>query len=101
MAITTDDVRKIAALARLDLDEARIPALAAELSGILAHMEALNAVDTTDVPPTAGGGGNQDGMRRRNDVASPIPMRRAGSALAAESRDGFILVPRLSTHEDA
>jgi aspartyl-tRNA(Asn)/glutamyl-tRNA(Gln) amidotransferase subunit C len=100
MAVTTADVFKIAGLARLQLDEARAQALTTELNGILAHMEALNRVDTSDVAPTAGGGGADGGMRRRADVVAPVPMSAEGASLAAESRDGFILVPRLSTHEE-
>ena len=100
MAVTPADVLKIAGLARLRLDETRVESLTQELNGILAHMEALNRVDTTNVAPTAGGGGADDGMRRRTDIVAPIPMTAEGTSLAAESRGGFILVPRLATHED-
>jgi aspartyl-tRNA(Asn)/glutamyl-tRNA(Gln) amidotransferase subunit C len=100
MAVTTADVLKIAGLARLRLDDTRIASLTSELNGILAHMEALNRVDTSNVTPTAGGGGADDGMRRRPDVVAPIPMDADGASLAAQSREGFILVPRLATHED-
>lgn len=100
MAVTTADVLKIAGLARLRLDDTRIESLTSELNGILAHMEALNRVDTANVAPTAGGGGADDGMRLRADVVAPVPMTADGVALAAQSRDGFFLVPRLATHED-
>jgi aspartyl-tRNA(Asn)/glutamyl-tRNA(Gln) amidotransferase subunit C len=40
MAVTFDDVRHIASLARLSVSEERLPALVGELNAILAHMEA-------------------------------------------------------------
>ena len=38
MAVTPDDVRHIAELARLGIDDARIPSLVDQLNGILGHM---------------------------------------------------------------
>ena len=96
MAVTTDDVRHIATLARLGLEEARIPALVQELNGILAHMEALGRVDTTDVTPAAGVGSG--GTPLRTDAGPSAPLARSREAFAPSMRDGFFLVPRLATH---
>lgn len=98
MAVTEADVLKIAELARLSLPSDSIGRVAAELDSILRHMDVLQQVDTTDVQPSAGIG--QDGMPLRPDVVAPHAMNSTAPALAAESRDGFILVPRLATHED-
>ncbi|MGI8548930.1 MAG: Asp-tRNA(Asn)/Glu-tRNA(Gln) amidotransferase subunit GatC [Gemmatimonadaceae bacterium] len=98
MAVTEADVRKIADLARLSIAAESIPIVAAELNGILRHMDVLQQVDTKDVQPSAGVGA--DGMPLRPDSVAPHPMNSTAPALAAESRDGFILVPRLATHED-
>ena len=49
MAVTRDDVRHIAALARLGIDAARADELTRELNAILAHMEVLSQVDTESV----------------------------------------------------
>lgn len=98
MQISETDVLRIAELARLTLPADRITAVAAELSGILAHMGELQQVDTSDVLPVTGVGA--DGMPLRADSVHPPPMNTVAAALAPESRDGFILVPRLSTHED-
>ena len=49
MAVTHDDVRHVAELARLAVDEARLDALVAELNGILGHMDVLSQVDTREV----------------------------------------------------
>lgn len=98
MAVTEGDVRKIADLARLSLPANSIPTVVAQLNDILRHMDALAQVDTTAVQPSTGVGA--DGMPLRPDSVAPHPMNSTAPALTAESRDGFILVPRLSTHED-
>ena len=99
MSVTNDDVRHIAALARLGLEPDRVELLARELNGILAHMDVLAAVDTTGIDLHACADG--DGMPLREDRGPSVPLARPREAAAPEMRDGFFLVPRLSTHEDA
>ena len=53
MALTVDEVRHIARLARLGLTEAEVERLRDQLSSILDHFQGLNAFDTEGVPPTA------------------------------------------------
>ena len=53
LELTTDDVRHIAQLARVALSDEDVERFRAELWSILDHCQALNGVDTTDVPPTA------------------------------------------------
>jgi aspartyl-tRNA(Asn)/glutamyl-tRNA(Gln) amidotransferase subunit C len=53
MALTPDQVRHIARLARLGLTDADVDKFAHQLSDILDYFERLKAVDTTGVPPTA------------------------------------------------
>ena len=98
MAVTESDVRKIADLARLSLDEAELPVMTAQLNSILSHMDVLQQVDTASVEPVAGIGA--DGAPLRGDAVDPYPMTMTAPMLTAESRDGFILVPRLATHEE-
>ena len=98
MAVTTDDVRHIAALARLGLEEARIPTLVAELNTILEHMAVLQRADTKRVPAAAGVGA--EGQPLRADQGPPYPLERPREAFAPQMKDGFVLVPRLATHED-
>jgi aspartyl-tRNA(Asn)/glutamyl-tRNA(Gln) amidotransferase subunit C len=50
---TDDDVRKIAALARLDLSPAEVDVFSKQLADILAYADAIQQVDTTGVPPTS------------------------------------------------
>ena len=53
MALTSEEVRHIATLARVELNDAEVERYREQLSTILAHFETLNAIDTNDVPPTA------------------------------------------------
>jgi aspartyl-tRNA(Asn)/glutamyl-tRNA(Gln) amidotransferase subunit C len=98
VAVTLDDVRHIAALARLGLSDDRAASLVAELNTILEHMDVLSKVDTQGIEPVDGVGAA--GLPLRPDVGPPIPLARERETFAPSMRDGFFLVPRLSTHED-
>ena len=98
MAVTFDDVRHIASLARLSVSEERLPALAGELNAILAHMEALQRVDVSGVPADLAAG--MTPMPLRADGGEQLALTRPREAFAPLMRDGFFLVPRLATHED-
>ena len=97
MAVSIDDVRHIASLARLGLTETRAAAIATELNTILAHMDELAKVNTAGVEEAIGVGA--EGLPVRKDVGPPFPLARSLDAFAPSIRDGFFLVPRLSTHE--
>lgn len=51
MAISKEEVQHIASLARLRFSEDEEEQLAGEMSRILDHVETLNELDTTGVPP--------------------------------------------------
>src|SRR5690242_9612547 len=98
MAVTRQDVLHVASLARIALDEARVPELVAQLNTILGHMEVLSQVNTKGVIGTAGVG---DGaLPLREDRGPKLPLARPLDAFAPQAQDGFLLVPRLATHED-
>ena len=99
MPVTRDDVRHVAALARLAVPESQLLELVSQLNGILRHMDALGQVDTKGVIATEGVG--DAAMPLRMDVGPPIPLVRAINTFAPQVRDGLILVPRLATHESA
>jgi len=97
VAVTIDDVRHIASLARLGLPEAKAAAIVNELNTILAHMDELAKVDTAGVQEAIGVGA--EGLPVRKDLGPPFPLARSHDAFAPSVRDGFFLVPRLATHE--
>ena len=99
MAVTIDDVRHIATLARLGLTDDRAALLVQELNTILGHMDALAKVNTAGVKETVAAG--TSGLSLRTDAGPPIPLARSLDAVAPALRDGFLLVPRLSTHESS
>ena len=98
MPVSEKDVRKIADLARLSLADADLPAITQQMNSILQHMDELARVDTTSVDLATDV--VESGMPLREDRVAPIVMNTTAPLLAPDSRDGFILVPRLATHED-
>jgi len=98
VAVSLDDVRHIATLARLGLNDERAQSIVAELNTILQHMDVLSRVDTSGLEEVVGVGAA--GLPLRPDAGPPIPLARALDTIAPRTQDGFFLVPRLSTHED-
>ena len=98
MAVHADDVRAVAALARLGVAPERLQALAIELSGILEHMAQLSAVENSDASLASTW---MEGMPLRPDVGVPLPLVGVREGLAPAMRDGFFVVPRLDSHDDA
>lgn len=99
MAVTRDDVRHVAELARLSIDDGRIENLVSELNGILGHMDVLSKVDTTPVEQSISV--PMDSTPLRSDSSGPLPMMTPVSTFAPALRDGLFLVPRLASHEDS
>ena len=93
MSIDTDTARKVAKLARIRVEEAALPALAGELSGILAFMEQLTEVDVTGVEPMT----SVTPMRlpRRVDVVTDGGIQAQILANAPDAREGFFAVPKV------
>jgi aspartyl-tRNA(Asn)/glutamyl-tRNA(Gln) amidotransferase subunit C len=99
MAVSEDDVRHVASLARLAIDPARLSSLVSELNGILGHMEALGAVETSGWRMGDGGGATTATPMRSDIDGKSVPLVVSREAFAPKTRDGFFLVPRLETHE--
>ncbi len=97
MSISIHDVRHIATLARLGLTDDRAVSLVQELNVILDHMDALSKVNTEGVQEAIGVGAR--GTPTRGDHGPPLPLERSPDAFAPSLRDGFFLVPRLTSHE--
>jgi aspartyl-tRNA(Asn)/glutamyl-tRNA(Gln) amidotransferase subunit C len=95
VAVSEDDVRYIAGLARLGLDPASLPRMVRELNGILGHMEVIAGVD---VASAAGDEHAPDPLRTRDDGGTPQPLGRPAASFAPAMSDGFFLVPRLASH---
>lgn len=55
MPITEDDIRKIAALAHLEITDEELRTLAPQVASIVDYVEQLNELDTSRVEPALGG----------------------------------------------
>jgi aspartyl-tRNA(Asn)/glutamyl-tRNA(Gln) amidotransferase subunit C len=53
MDLTRDDVLHVAKLARIRLTEADVEKFQEQLSAILGHFRELEALDTSEIPPTS------------------------------------------------
>lgn len=93
MTISREEVRHVAGLARLDLDEDVLDTMAEQLDGILGYMETLNRVDTEGVVPTAHAVSLTTPMRA--DERRPHLDREAALANAPERDAETFLVPRV------
>ena len=91
--ISLEDVAHVARLARLALTEAELETMREQLNAILAHIDALKAVDTTGVEPTSHAVPQFNVMREDE----PRPCFPVEEMLAsAPDRDGdFFRVPRI------
>jgi aspartyl-tRNA(Asn)/glutamyl-tRNA(Gln) amidotransferase subunit C len=91
-----DEVLRIAALARLELDEQDVARFAAQLTDILAYAEIVRQVDTSDVAPTSHALGPAPAAWRE-DLPSPSLDRDDVLAAApdADRRAGLFRVPKV------
>lgn len=93
MSLDADDVKKIALLARLKIDEADVPGYVNNLSNIIDLVEQMNAVDTTGVVPMSH---PMDAVQRlREDVVTETNQREAFQAIAPKTEEGLYLVPQV------
>ena len=93
MEITTQEVEKVAKLARLEITPSEKEAFAKQLSEILTHVEKLKQYDTTGVEPTATVLGQVNVFRA--DVVRPsLPVDRALANAPEREGDGFS-VPKI------
>ena len=93
MSLTTEDVDKIAWLARLAIDPGKSGAYARDLSGILDFIEQMSAVDTSNVAPMAHP--LDQAQRLRADNVSETDQRSLFQSLAPAVEAGLYLVPKV------
>jgi aspartyl-tRNA(Asn)/glutamyl-tRNA(Gln) amidotransferase subunit C len=93
MALSRDEVRHIALLARLELSAAEEAAFTEQLGHILQHFEKLAALDVSTVEPTAHVVDLLDAYRE--DVVTNPPAPEALRANAPARDDNFFKVPKI------
>ena len=93
MSLELDQVRRIAALARIAVGDDEVVAVRDQLNRMLGMIETMQAVDTRGVEPMAHA---QDvAQRLREDRVSEADQRERFQSLAPEAEAGLYLVPRV------
>ena len=87
------DVKYIANLARIRLDEERIKDFSRQLNDIISYMEKLNNVDTRNTPPTTHPLPLKN-VFREDEVKASLPVDKA-LANAPKRKDSFFKVPKI------
>ena len=96
--IDREDVRRVAALARLSVSADEADRLARDLDRILEYVETLDAVDTTNVEPTSHVIPIETPMREDLAVAAIDP--ELALANAPERHGSAFVVPKVLADED-
>lgn len=91
MSITLDEVRHVARLARLSLDDGEIVTLQGELNALLGHFADIATVDISGIQPAAHAVPLQNVWA--DDVPRPCLPREAALRNAPTSRAGLFVVP--------
>jgi aspartyl-tRNA(Asn)/glutamyl-tRNA(Gln) amidotransferase subunit C len=93
MALTLDDVTRVAKLARIAVDETEAQAALAQLSGIFGLIEQMQAVDTASVEPMSHA---QDVTTRlREDRVTETDQHVLFQSVAPQVEAGLYLVPKV------
>ena len=93
MSIDKDTAARVAHLARIRVDEDRLPALAEEFNAILGFIEQLNEVDVDGVEPMTGVTPMR--LKRREDVVTDGDRQAEVLKNAPDAREGFFAVPKV------
>ncbi|MDA0674598.1 MAG: Asp-tRNA(Asn)/Glu-tRNA(Gln) amidotransferase subunit GatC [Cyanobacteria bacterium] len=96
--IDLEQVRKVAHLARLDLDPAEEAQFTTQLNGILDYIEQLNELDTTDVPPTTRA--IETSNITRADQLETFSDRESILSNAPDREEDYFKVPKILDNAD-
>ena len=93
MSLELSDVKRIAHLARIEIDDAGAATALQQLSGILGLIEEMQAVNTDGIEPMSH---SQDVVQRmREDVVTESNQRELFQSIAPAVENGLYLVPKV------
>jgi aspartyl-tRNA(Asn)/glutamyl-tRNA(Gln) amidotransferase subunit C len=97
MALTPQDVSRIAHLARLELSPSEEAAMLGQLNEFFSIVEQMSAVDTVGIEPlyTPLSAVEQVALRLRDDLVTESDRRELNQRSAPAVADGLFLVPRV------
>ena len=93
MSIDESTAARVAKLARIQVDAARLPALASEFNTILGFIEQLNEVDIDGVDPMVSVTPMR--LKRRIDEVTDGDQQARVLSNAPDAREGFFAVPKV------
>ena len=91
--LTVEEIRKVAALARLTLTEDEVAAMTADIARILDYVAKLDELDTAGVEATSHVVAMETPFRP--DVVTSTPSVESSLANAPEREDGYFVVPAI------
>jgi len=97
MPITEADIAKVAQLAHLELAEAELKTFGSQIAEIVAYVEQLNELDTTNVEPAIGGltsEGERTTTSRTDEIEGSLGQKTA-LAEAPDPASGHFRVPKV------
>lgn len=97
MKLTPDELKRIAHLARITVNEAEVTALQTDLTGVFTLIDQLVNVDTTGIAPLAHPLAVMGDMaqRLRDDAITASDARVANMQNAPAQENGLFLVPKV------
>jgi aspartyl-tRNA(Asn)/glutamyl-tRNA(Gln) amidotransferase subunit C len=97
MALNSQDIDRIAHLARLELKPEESQRMLGQINGFFAIVERMRAVDTTGIEPLAHpvAAIQEIALRLRDDVVSEPNQREANQRSAPAVERGLFLVPKV------
>ena len=91
MSINKEDVKYVAALARIDVPEDKLEGFTKSLNGIVQYVEQLQKLDVENVKPTSHA--VPVGNVFRSDTVKPSLTNQEALAIAVEAKDACFKVP--------
>ncbi len=97
MAITADDIRKIANLAHLEISEEEVALYTPQMASILTYIDQLNELDTSSVEAALGGLTAEGELTKslREDVVQNSLGQENALSQAPDANSGHFRVPKV------
>ena len=95
MSVNEDNVKKIARLSKISLNDSEVKKYLTDLNRIIGWVDQLKEVDTEKVSPTFSSFGAGEGIKQRDDIVSDGGYRKEIISNAPKSEEGFFLVPKV------
>lgn len=97
MKIDQAEIKKVAELAHLELDDEELKTFSPQITEIINYIEQLNELDTTNVEPAIGGltpEGEQTDTSRADEVGGSLG-QKAALEEAPDAASGHFRVPKV------